>query len=43
LGGSHITSLFAHSGGKRYGLGLLGVPFEAVRFIHLLDRIVGMV
>jgi pimeloyl-ACP methyl ester carboxylesterase len=43
LGGSTVTSLFAHSGGKRYGLGLLGVPFEAVRFIRMLDRIVSMV
>jgi pimeloyl-ACP methyl ester carboxylesterase len=40
LAGATITSLFAHAGGRRYGLGLLGMPLEAIRFIRMLDRIV---
>lgn len=43
LAGATITSLFAHSGGRRYGLALLGVPREAIRFLGLLDRIISFV
>jgi pimeloyl-ACP methyl ester carboxylesterase len=39
LAGATITSLFAHSGGPRLGLGLVGIPLETVRFVRMLDGI----
>ena len=38
-----VTALFAHSGGTQAGLGLLGVPREALRFIKMLDSIISFV
>lgn len=38
-----ITGLFAHSGGTSRELGPIGVTAEAVRFIALLNRILGMI
>jgi hypothetical protein len=34
-----ITTLFAHSGGTRLGLGPLGLARETSRFLRMLDRI----
>jgi dienelactone hydrolase len=43
LRGCTITSLFAHSGGTRSGLGPVGVAREGVRFIDLLRRTLTLV
>ena len=41
--GRTITALFAHSGGTQGGLGFLGLPREAIRFIRMLDSIISFV
>jgi pimeloyl-ACP methyl ester carboxylesterase len=41
--GCTITSLFAHSGGTRSGLGPLGLAREGVRFVDLLRRTLTLV
>lgn len=38
-----ITALFAHSGGTQVGLSVYERAHEGVRFVRLLDRILGMI